>query len=368
MDLYVFGADYTPLGVLSSPIAFSYVERVRARSEFSVYLPMNDHNAELAKEDNIVLFDSEDGIAGVISSLDKSTESGTPVLTVSGALCDEYMYRRICWGMYSKTGVASAVIEDMINTQITNPEIPARAIPDFVVESTKMPKGSDITYQSTGGIVGENVDSICSTNKLCRRVKFDPIGKKLLFSIFEGVDRTVNQSAVPPCLFSQSFENLLKTAYEKDLTDFRNAALVGGEEVEGKSRVFVEVGDGAQGKSRREIFIDAKSIRSKQSDGTTLNDTQYKALLSQKADEKMQQLQPVENFDCVVNTIGNIRYGVDFFLGDRVTVRDVQLSVEVDAEITEVERAWDSSGETMYITFGFGALTLGEKLKVKEVR
>lgn len=368
MDLYVFKSDYTPLGMLSSPTAFSFIERVRAKGEFTVYLPMNDKNAELAKEENIVQFNDKNGIAGVIRKISKApNEEGVMVLTISGGLCDDYMYRRICWGMYSKSGVASDIIEDMISTQVTNPQDPNRAIPDFIVGSSKTQKGADITYQSTGGNVGDNVDSICSTNNLCRSVKFDPIGKRIVFSIFEGVDRTEKQKAVPPCVFSQKFENILSSNYMKDTMNSFNVGLIGGEELEGQERVFVEVGS-QTGKLRKEIFIDAKSVRSKQNDGTILDATQYKALLVQKGEEKMERVKDVESFDCVVNTLGNIRYGVDYFLGDKVTIRDEQLGVSIDAEITEVERCWDSNGETILITFGFGQLTLAEKLKAKEVQ
>ena len=368
MDLFVFDEDYAPLGILSSPVSFSYIERVRSQGEFSLYLPLNSKNVELIKEDRIILFDKENGIAGIIGKMRKNTDSDdSPLLQVFGGLCDEYMYRRICWGMYSKNGKPSVIIEDMINTQITNPTKTERAIPDFVVDPSEFADESDITYQSTGGNVGDNVDAICSTNKMFRRVKYDPIAKKMFFKLFKGIDRTVSQKDVPPCVFSQIFENILQSEYEKDLTDSKNVGLVGGEEQENKQRVFVEVGD-KTGKQRREMFIDARSVRSKQSDGTTLDDGQYKALLIQKADEKMAKVKEVESFDCVVNIMGNVQYNKDYFLGDFVTFKDALLGIEVNAEITEIEIVWDSNGKTIYITFGFGALTLSEKIKAKGVQ
>lgn len=367
MDLYVLDESYTMLGMLSSPTAFSYIERVRSKSEFAVYLPMDERNAELVKEDNLILFDSKKGIAGVIAHIYKNVDdSGVTKLEVTGSLCDEYMYRRICWGIYSKSGYASDIIAGMIDSQITNPDKPERAIKDFVMRESRDIKGAEITYQSTGGNVGDNVDSICTTNGFCRRARLDYSAKKIYLELYNGVDRTVTQKTVPPCVFSQKFENILSSTYDKNLIDYKNAALAAGEG-EGAARIYVEPQSQFSGKKRREVFIDARTVSSQQSDGTILSPEEYKSVLLQKANETLGGYRLVENFDCVVNTQGNIQYEKDYFLGDKVTIVDVELGIEVDAEITEVEKAWDSNGLTIFITFGFGSLTLSEKLKVKEV-
>ena len=366
MDLFVFDG-YELIGSFVSPMSISYTERVRAKSEFSVYLPMNDRNAQLAKEERIILFDNEKGIAGIITHILKRTDSlGTPSLTVTGSLCDDIMYRRICWGIYSKSGKASEVVYQMIESQITNPSNPDRAIPDFVGEASgDLAKDKEITYQSTGGNVGDNIDSICVANGFCRRVKYNTKAKMMEFTLYEGVNRTVNQSVVSPCVLSQRFENLIQDEYERDLTDSKNAGLVAGEG-EGQDRIYVELGN-AKGKSRREVFIDARNVRSQGADGNIMPPEEYKALLLQKGEEKMGQYSVVESFDCVVNTMGNIQYDRDFFLGDIVTIMDEQLGIQVDAEISEVEKAWSESGLSILITFGFGALSLAQKLKAKEV-
>lgn len=367
MDIYVFDSNYKALGTLQSPLSVSYVERFKTKGEFSVSIALSNFNSELIQKDNYLLFDKENGIAGVIDKWNKDTQSdASPQIKITGGLCDTFLYRRIVWGQYVKSGSSVAVAEDLVRTQVVEPADPKRAIPDIEIVSTMESRGSTIQYQNTGGVVGEAIEDLCSSDDFGFAMHFDPVAKKMTFQVVKGVDRTKSQRDVAPCIFSQAYENILSSNYEENYSTYKNVALVAGEG-EGQQRKYVTSGDvEVSGKQRCEVFVDARDLQSVDGD-TTIPTEEYEAMLDQRGKERLDTLRPVVNFDCVVNTEGNIRYGVDYFLGDKVTIEDSYLGKQLDAEISEVETAYDSNGKSLYVTFGYNQLSLAKALKAKVV-
>lgn len=367
MDVYVFDPDYKPLGVLQSPLSISYIERFKTRGEFLVSIALNNFNSELVQKDNFLLFDDERGIAGVIDKWKQETpENGSPQINITGGLCDIFLYRRIIWGQYVKSGSSTAIAEDLVRTQVVEPSDPKRAIPDIEIVSTLESRGSMIQYQNTGEVVGEAVEELCSSDDFGFIMCFDPNAKKMTFQVVKGVDRTKGQKEVPPCIFSRAYDNILSSNYEENYSAYKNVALVAGEG-EGPQRKYVTSGDlEASGKQRCELFVDARDLQS--TDGEeTIPVEEYEAMLDQRGKERLDSVRPVVNFDCTVNTEGNIKYGVDFFLGDKVTIEDEYIGKQLDAEISEVEMTYESTGKSLYITFGYNQLSLVKALKAKVV-
>ena len=80
----------------------------------------------------------------------------------------------------------------------------------------------------------------------------------------------------------------------------------------------------------------------------------YINLLVQRGLQRLSEYRYIESFKSTIKTFGyqqNV-YGIDFFLGDLVTVIDRELGVTVNTQVTEVEQTWDSKGYQVDITFG----------------
>jgi hypothetical protein len=58
-------------------------------------------------------------------------------------------------------------------------------------------------------------------------------------------------------------------------------------------------------------------------------------------------------------------YGEDYFLGDRITVQDKKIRVQISTEVTEVERAWDEESYTVTLTLGNAAPTITQLVRKK---
>ena len=365
MDYYVFDSDYTPLGILSSPTSVDYIEKYNGLGTFEVHIPIDENNITLLQTDNVILFDKDRGIAGVIANISSTQSADSPEITLKGNLNEEMLYRRICWGLFETTGTPQQIIHSMVNTNIISPTDENRKIPDIVLGTDTLAEQDSLVYQNTGGVVGENIENLASSNAFGFRLIYDPVQKQSILQLYKGTDRTINQRVVPPAIFSVEYENILSSEYTLATQDMRNVALVAGEG-EGLDRKTAQVGT-ATGKARKEYFVDARDLQSTNSDGMSITPEEYTAMLTQRGTEKLSDLRTSQSFDCSINTNGNIRYNEDYFLGDIVTIRDELLQIQLDATISEVEHAVTSTGEELYITFGFGPLTFVKKLKVKGV-
>lgn len=364
MDFYVFDGNYTPLGILSSPTSVDYIEKFNDLGTFEVHIPIDKNNTAFLQTDNVILFDKDRGIAGVITSIEV-TQEDSPSICLKGDLNEEYLYRRICWGLFEKTGTPKEIIYDMLQTQIINPTDEKRKIVDIVIGPDALAEEEAIAYQNTGGVVGESIANLCSSNSIGFRLKYEPTKKQSVFQLYSGTDRTIEQKTVPPVIFSVEYENILSSEYTLSTKDMRNVALVAGEG-EGIARKSVTIGE-SSGKARKEYFVDARDLQSTNSDGMEIPQDEYLLMLTQRGNEKLADLRTSQSFDCSINTQGNILYNQDYFIGDLVTIRDSLLGIQLNARLTEVEHGFSSTGEELYMTFGFGPLTLIKKLKVKEV-
>lgn len=125
----------------------------------------------------------------------------------------------------------------------------------------------------------------------------------------------------------------------------------------------------ASGLDRRELYVDARDLQSDADPEHPLTEEEYVALLTTRGREKLAENQLVKSFSAVVRTLDpTYVYGVDFFLGDTITVTDERLGVTIDAVVEAVERSVSRNGETMTLTLGYSTPTLHDILKRKAVK
>ena len=118
------------------------------------------------------------------------------------------------------------------------------------------------------------------------------------------------------------------------------------------------------GLSRRELWVDARDLQSEREGGESLTAEEYTALLTTRGTEKLAENQLVRSFSAVVRTLNpTYVYGVDFFLGDTITVTDERLGVTVDAVVEGAERTVSIDGESLTLTLGYSQPTLYDKLR-----
>lgn len=181
---------------------------------------------------------------------------------------------------------------------------------------------------------------------------------QLAYTVFAGVDRSVDNTAGnEPVIFSQDFDNLLSSEYAYDETALKNTALIGGEG-EGTARFHsILKSASVTGLDRREVFVDASSHSKKYTDDSdteqTLTDTEYDGQLKSLGRQEVAKHSIVETFNGNIDvTEGSFKYGVDFDLGDIVTVQDVELGLYINPRILEVTEVQDDNGYRVDVGYG----------------
>ena len=159
------------------------------------------------------------------------------------------------------------------------------------------------------------------------------------YKLYTGVDRSEE------IIFSQTYDNLLSSSYKRSAAALRTFALIGGQG-EGHERILHEynASPSLRGIDRTEIFVDAKDISSKYTDGsgqeqeldlsTAAGLTTYKQWLTERGHAKIAEGAQIESFEGEIDTAATpYKFGEDFYLGDRVRVQDDFLGVYITPRI-----------------------------------
>lgn len=236
-------------------------------------------------------------------------------------------------------------------------------------------------------------------------------GNKLAYTVYSGIDRSIgNAAGNEPVIFSEDFDNLTDGSYLYDETASKTYALVGGDG-EGVDRYYIERGAELSGLARRELFVDSSVSKEKYTDtfkgdgsttvfllsvasstiisvkystsemsdmsvpytynassglltlpaapaaGSTIvvehyDEDGYMQQLDAAGDQELAKLSAAESFDGNIDLEGSsFVYGVDFEIGDIVTVQDNGINKYVNGRVVTVTEVQDDNGYQVNIDF-----------------
>ena len=291
-----------------------------------------------------LLWKSDDEEVGIIEHLEMA-QSDKETITVSGRFATSLLAHRIIWGTETLSGDLSACALQLINSHLIAPSDTNRQISGIFFTSPIL--GVTVNTQVSHKNLLDTITGLCDASDRGIKTVFNPATGDLLIALYTGADS--------PAVFSREYENLTMQIYTQSAVDYANTALIGGEG-EGTSRILASIAYTA-GEARREVFVDAKDLR--QADFGA----GYSTALLYRGQNRLSELAMAHSFDAEVNPHGNLRYRVDFDLGQMVTVLSKKWGVTLAARITEIEESYDASGQSLNIVFGRGALSLLQKLK-----
>lgn len=380
MKFYIFNRDLELKGILDTFTSLRWIRRYSKTGEFELYCTLNTNTLELLKRENII-FKRDDIEAGYIQTRQlKIGEDGQEYLEVKGKFLTNYLDRRISWDRVNFEGKTEELMRELVNCNAINPTNPNRKIPNLILGNLKG-FTEDIKYQNSFGNIIERLENVSNTNNLGYRNLLDIKNRKILFDVYKGVNRTINNGTIAPCIFSRDFENILEQEYMDSLNNYRNTTLIAGAG-EGKDRKITSIENG-KGLDRYELYVDARDIQDTEEKKKIVKETdeggniteheeteeveipweRYKPLLIQRGKEKLEECQEIQTFDSKINVLGNNKYKVDFDLGDIVTVVDKNWGIRIDTRITEIEEVYEEKGLEVNITFGNNIPTIIDKIK-----
>ena len=359
MELYVFDKGLNFIGINDSFESLRWLRSYYKSGEFELHCSLTDTNLLLFARGNII-YKKGDSEAGFIEyrNMKQDTE-GKEILVIKGRFLTSYLNRRIVWGTEIFNTTSENAMRTLVSDSCINPIDSTRTIPNIIL-GTLQGYTDTVDYQVSYANLSDELENLSNISNLGHRINLDVTNKKLVFDVYKSLDRSVNQSVNPRCIFSKEFDNILEQDYTDSLNNYKNLCLIGGIG-DGTARKLVTVGN-STGLERHEIFNDQKSL-SNEVDSVAMSDTDYNLLLTGKGNEILAETKEIQTFDSKINLNSNQKYRVDFDLGDIVTVLSKDWGITIDSRITEIEEVYEPGGKQINVTFGNNIPTLIDKIK-----
>lgn len=339
--LYVLDSTYTKKMIIDQFIDFLWTERYRGYGEFELTVPVRKDIVQNCRLNDYIAIKESD-VFMIVETIGVHTDvERGDTLVISGRSLESILDRRIIWGVFKETPYNKQVnlqqaIKKMIDENVISPSDNERAIPNFSFKESDDERIISITkeaIESDHGNIYDEIDALCEDQELGFRVNAKGAGG-FEFELYFGTDRTWDQNAVPPVVFSESYENLRNSNYLQSEKEYRSTLCIGGENV-GDSEVWRK--EKRVGLARRELYTSDTSVTTKEA-------------LVEKAKEILADYKVTKLFEGETVPNRQFAYGVDYFLGDVVQLEN-KYGQKGKCRVTEVVKSRNASGPSLIPTF-----------------
>lgn len=368
--LEIRNTDRVLIGIIDTAKSVIWKQEYYGTGDFEIYIQATPKNVQLLKVGNYVTR-SDDRNVGIIERVDVTyTAIDGRMIIATGRFAKILLGRRIIYNMVSNSirpvvssGNVETAVRKLVNDNIIAATDSARNISFFelgaaagLTETIIDIDGNSAPKQTSFENLLVYTDAVLSEYFLGAYVGMNRETLKLQYNVYKGVDRsTDNATGNIPIVFSQEFDNLLSSEYYIDDKTYKNVALIGGEG-EGAERFFSLLVSPNTGINRREMFVDAsgqsRTYRVDDVDKTYTN-AEYHSLLITRGKQELANYITAEHFAGAVDVTNNMyQFGVDFNLGDIVTVQDNAIMKYINTRIVKTTEIQDDAGYNINIEFG----------------
>lgn len=342
------------IGLIDTYESIIWTQRYYQPGDFELVVPATEENLNILQSGRYITRGVGEMVCRIQKVEIRTDAQNGDWMIVSGKDCRELINQRVNLAQnYFYNDWADDTIGTMFVANIMLPAQNNRTIPGLIMQrdiNTRHKYGVPQGY----GQLFDQISAIQQQFEYGSELILDTNETRFVFHLYEGTDRSMSQNVNPRVYFTEELDNLASSDYIENYENFKNAVYVTGEG-EGTDRELVQI-DVGSGTDRYELYIDGKSV-SKKTDGGTLTDAEYRAALTQYGTDQLQGHNVAVTFSGVI--INNTHsFGVDYFLGDLVTVYN-KLGMAYDARITQVIEADDTqNGYTVIPTFEFRQATI----------
>lgn len=340
MILYVWKLEndtFTKIKVIDNATSVIWVKRFNAVGNFELYIRASTELLELFTGDIFITRD-ESNVGMYVEKVQLNTDSENgDYLVITGRSAECILSWRVVMRVVysSESTTAEYIIRNSIDKTLISDIIPNNNI-SWLTLGEDHEWQDYITRQYTGKNVLDIVQDLCVTYNY--GFEFEWNGSGFTINLYKGTDRSYDQTDNTYIVFSPEFENLGNTEYIQDTMNYANGAIIGGEG-EGTERKFaIVLPQGITGFNRRMIYIDAR-----QSSSDDLTESQYTDMLIAQGKEELEQRKITTSFNGEVLNYNNYTYGVDYNLGDKVSIIN-EYGIRGNATITEITEVEDDTG------------------------
>lgn len=385
MEAWILDENFNSIAILDHFESFIWADRYNEVGDFEIYMPTEvAFFSELLINRYLWFKESEKLMIIEDLTIDTDPEAGDH-LTVTGRSLESILERRIIWNLTTLDGNLQNGIKRLLEENVILPSIRNRTIPNFTFRASTDSRITSLKYanQFRGENLLEVITGICQGENLGWRILPDwDNAPGFIFELYLGQDRSFEQTANLPVVFSNKYENLLATNYYESERDYKTDALVvaTNNEVERKAEVS-RTSPGVFGLKRREIFVsgqleveipepppnepedtddDGRIGRLEQREWQTkwdeynatieANENGYSSQLIDQGKDALAETAITISFNGEADVHVQFVYGKDFWMGDIVQVLN-EYQKEARCRITELVMTHDATGETIVPTF-----------------
>lgn len=217
----------------------------------------------------------DNDFVGIIENIYISEDADKgAVITASGRFAKSMLARRVIYNLSGKTNKATILrgnVETAVRAVVKSNAIDcpfdrrrnisvlalgaSAGLPLQIVDENGNAAQKQVTHEN----LLEYTDGVLAEYGLAAKCPLQD--EMFLYTVYGGADRSVdNIEGNAPVIFSKEFDNLTSSEYEYSETAYINVALIGGEG-EGVDRFYTLLAKQESGLQRREIWIDAASIK-----------------------------------------------------------------------------------------------------------
>lgn len=340
--------------------------------DFEIYCPESANNVKLLKIGNWVKIPNDSNIAIVENIQTSYSAQDGRMLVVTGRMATSILDRRI---IYKRYGTSYIVYPTIINGNVQD------AVNSLISDCFINPIDSQRKWASLTTRIASASEAVLTGddgNPAERQVTY-----KGLLEYVEGLLQEYNLGARMimqdgmlcyeqyvgdnvPFIFSTEFDNLTSSEYQESETEYKNVALVAGEEEQienedgtttTKRQTTLIYGSQYSGIDRRETYIDGSSISRTYEDDAgeeqEYTDAEYQSMMRSYGKNELASMKKIKSLTGSINvTTTGLEIRRDFDLGDIVTIQDRKLGVYSDSRILEATEVMDSNGYSIDLVYG----------------
>ena len=351
MDTFILDTAYKAVAVLDTFQSRIWTDRYNRYGDFEVYIPALMPVCSFLQEGYYLYSPDLSDRMMIIEDIQlKCDPEDGDFYTVTGRSLESILARRVVWGYREIKGNLQEGIKALLNENVINPTKMTRKIPNFEFRDSTDSRITSLTLdaQYFGDNLYEVIAAICDEKSLGFRVLPNFTNGGLIFELFKGVERALDQTANPYVIFSPDFDNFISSNYLETTSNYKNVALVGADG-EGSARKYIDAFEGTDepsGLSRRETFTDAYGVS--KNEETTEED--YNKQLKQKGLEELADLKVTKAFEGEIDSSRQYVYGRDFGIGDVVQVTN-NYGQSGKSRVSEIVMSEDDTGFIITPTF-----------------
>lgn len=337
--------NFTKIGVIDDYMSLIWTTRYYEHGDFQIEVPITQENVDMLAIGNYIIRNDNDNV-GIIEKVDLVYyHTNKRVLTVTGRFLTQLLGRRIIAEQTVVSGAISTCINKLIADAITNPAINARKISNFVIGNYTI--STTIEAQYTGKNLYEAISELAKQYGFGFKITLND-DNEYVFTCYEGEDRSYNQDINPYVIFSDEYDNLLNSEYQRDASNMITDVLAAGEgEGDQRRTIWVTNSEAPTGIDRYELYDDSRNTSSNEG---AISDQEY---LEQLAEDGRMDLTTYTVTFAGECDSSNIKFGVDVNVGDLVTIENSILGLASTVRIIELIESVDATGKYSIIpTYG----------------